>query len=315
MTDPRTRPRRKLLIARFPGDGWEHSDCVDWYARTVAWCQQTPWLDFDSWKITSTPATMCRNAAVEAAKDARADYLLMVDSDMAPDLPGQKPFLPAALEFAMAHDGPCLVGAPYCGAPPDERVMCFRAAYEGSRVSARPTFGDFAREEAAGKTGFERVAAIGTGLLLIDLRAVERIEPPYFEYEWTDRTMSAWVSTEDVVFTRDLGFAGVPSYVAWDCWAGHWKSVLIGRPVCPPAERFPRRLAEHCRSGLRKQMQVPDLLARDWNALLRAAKARGADAVESLAGLSPDEWLATAGCDAETAGRLAAWLAELTAEA
>lgn len=268
---PVHRPTRKLMIARFPGSNWEHSDLTDWYADLRVWLSQQEWLDLVCWKILSTPVSMCRNRAVREAIERRCDFLLMVDDDMKPDVdPAAPKFVPTAIDFMLKHDGPSIVLAPYCGAPPDERVMVFREGFHGSGPNARPQIADFEREEAAAKKGFEQVLSGGTGLCLVDLRAVERLmlyedkgfrpggkkgeRQPFFQYEWKngDNRQDEWVSTEDVPFFRDMSFAGVPVYVAWDCWAGHWKPTLVGKPEVPAPHQFPERLLALARTSLRR---------------------------------------------------------------
>jgi hypothetical protein len=238
--------KRSLMIARFPYGNLEHSDCVDWLCQSYLWAQNEDTVSsVGLWRLGDTPVSMTRNVALEVARQNHYDYVLMVDSDMSPDLklPGAVPFLPAAWEFALKHDGPCLVGAPYCAGPPNEKVVVYRWAAGESGAPTNPSLEEYPREEAAGKAGFERVAALATGLLLIDMRALEKIEPPYFDYEWSDRRMVKKASTEDIHFTRDLSMAGVPLYSAWDSWAGHWKQKCVGKPEAVPLDQVPARLA------------------------------------------------------------------------
>lgn len=227
-----------ICFARFPWHGAEHPDVTDWMMRTAIKAKQDPRIsEIHNFRVDDTPITMSRNKAVEHAKRVRVDYLLMIDSDMSPDLPDQgvyaRPFWDSTLDFMLQHHGPCCVGAPYCGPPPLSNVYVFRwANWQNPDVQPNPDMRleQYSREEAAQRAGIERVGALPTGLILIDMRAFEKLKPPYFYYEWTDATQSGKASTEDVTFTRDLNLLGVPQYVNWDAWAGHWKLLRVDKP-------------------------------------------------------------------------------------
>lgn len=249
--------KRSLMITRSTYGRSEDPDCVNWLCQSYVWANNDPTVTHVGLHyIDDTPTHMVRNAAVEVALANDFDYLCMVDSDMAPDLPyeGAKPFLQTAWGFALNHDGPCVIGAPYCSAPPNEKVLAYRWNQRETGDNTPVVLEEYGREEAASKTGFERVAALATGLLLIDLRAVRRLEPPYFDYEWSNPKMCRKVSTEDIYFSRDLAVAGIPCYVAWDSWAGHWKRKKVGKPEIVDLMSVPSRLGRIC--GIQPQ-QAP----------------------------------------------------------
>lgn len=234
-------PQVSVLFARFPFGRCDDPDSTDWLVRTVLRAKQDPRIsDVHHWRMDDTPITMSRNACLAHALKIGVDVVCLLDSDMAPDLhllrrdePGCKPFWDSSLDFLLAHRGPCVVAAPYCGPPPVSNVYVFRwASHQNPGMAPGPDLRleQFSREEAAYRTGIERVAALPTGLMLLDTRALAALEPPYFRYEWADATESAKASTEDVVFTRDLDMAGIPQYVNWDAWAGHWKRVCVAKP-------------------------------------------------------------------------------------
>lgn len=230
------------MLARFPGGGVESAECSDWVTETILRLKDDPRVDWDKtqrFRISDTPITMGRNRAVKCALEAKVDFLLMVDSDMSPDLPvpGAKPFWPNAFDFALRHysAGPCSVAAPYCGPPPFENVYVFRFANaQSDHPDPDHRVEQFSREEAAARTGFESVAALPTGLILFDMRAFRALPPKdgegWFRYEWTDQHATHKASTEDVVLTRDLCLLGIPQYVYWDAWAGHIKQKVVGKP-------------------------------------------------------------------------------------
>lgn len=193
------------------------------------------------------PTDRVRNAACRQAKENGHHFLLMLDDDMAPDLllgkePGAQPFLPAALDWCLDHDGPCLVGAPYCGAPPAQEVMVMknREYAPGLPDGMGVKLDKYTRDEAAREVGIGKVAALPTGCLLVDLRVLDVLPPPWFAYEFEDPPYNTrMASTEDIVFTRNLDWLGVPQYAAWSSWAGHVKTFTTGRPYVAPVYDIP----------------------------------------------------------------------------
>lgn len=256
MSEQFGRPTRRLMIARFPGSHWEHSDNVDWLNRTVLWAKDQPWLEVMVWKGIGTPISVMRNKAIKEARANRCDYLLMVDDDMKPDMEGEKPFLPTVLDW-LYYKGvpPCVVGAPYCGGAPNRDVQVFKPGMDQVQGSTAGLI-RYERHEAAWKTEIEQVGCIGTGLLFIDLRCLHAIRPPYFFYEYTDDEQTAWKSTEDVPFSRDLALAGVPVFCAWGSWAGHWKPELVGRPQRVTPEEVTKRFYERAQVAFNSPAEI-----------------------------------------------------------
>lgn len=261
--------KHKIMLARFPYGHAEHDDVTDYFAELYHEIKSDPRFDVMRWKICDTPITMGRNRALSIAKKNNVDYVLMIDSDMAPDLysrpyqneqilPDARPFWKSSIDFALSHNGPCCIGAPYCGPPPEELVYVF---HWRNRQSNNPNqdlrLDMIPREHAAMLGGIQEVAALPTGLYLIDMRALEKIKQPYFSYEW-DRDgkecemcgqrepgpQDNKASTEDVVFTRDLSLAGVPQYCNWDAWAGHNKVKRVGKPIPYTIEGVGAKLRE-----------------------------------------------------------------------
>lgn len=245
----------KVALARFPGSGSERMESVAWIIRTLRKMDADNRISsVHSITIADTPITMSRNRAVREAKDAGCDYLLMIDSDMSPDLPipGARPFWDTAWGFMMtlrdeedaANDDnerseggwteppqPATIAAPYGGPPPDECVYVFHWA---SRESGCPDpnfrLEMVPRELAAVKSGIEEVAALPTGLILYDMRVFEVLPPPWFCYEYEDALQTHKATTEDVFQTRNASLLGLPQFCAWDCWAGHVKTKVVGKP-------------------------------------------------------------------------------------
>lgn len=263
-------PRKlKLAIARFPygGNGatsHEIPEIGSWLMRLGATLARDQRIEQPPVMLvkSDTPITMTRNRAVLEAHQHDADLLLWIDSDNAPDLysdyeSGALRFFESSFDFLYKRweKGPAIIFAPYCGPSPhpiaggEENVYVFRWC---TRKSTGPDEGRglwldmFSREEAAQRTGIELVAAGPTGLMLIDLRginftktpAVDKINPPWFDYEWADPPFNTKkASTEDVYFTRNASLAGVPVYCNWDAWAGHAKPSMIGKPKIITSDR------------------------------------------------------------------------------
>jgi hypothetical protein len=246
-------PKFHVGVARFPYGGIEKSTVTDWLLQTVVKMKADSRVgEITFIKEDDTPITMTRNAAMEKAEAQKVDLLLMVDSDMAPDIGlkpatailGAKPFWETAFDFLLNHHGPAVIAAPYCGPPPWENVYIFRPGNKQSDHPNHDTAVDqYGREDASGRGGIEEVFALPTGLILIDMRCVKTLSQPYFQYEYEGDgfpcekcgvrkpgRQAKKATTEDVYFSRNLGLAGVKQYVAWDCWAGHWKWKCVGKP-------------------------------------------------------------------------------------
>lgn len=248
----RPAPRKpcKILFFRFPYGNHEEPDVTDWMIETVIEASRDDRIEEMKFaRIADTPITMTRNRAVKVAKEIGADLLVMVDSDMAPDLYKKDeqatPFWKTAFDFWWNYPGPCIIAAPYCGPPPNESCYVFEwQTRQNDVIDGEGKIAMIPREAAAAKRGIGRVAALPTGLMLIDMKAFEGLKEPYFYYEMDDYTCSGKASTEDVTFTRDADFAGVPLYCTWDSWAGHWKRKCVGRPMPLPMGIIPHKFRQ-----------------------------------------------------------------------
>lgn len=208
------------------------------------------------------PTDKMRNAVVKEARQHGHDFVLMLDDDQVPDLgirdcaerTDMVPFLPSAIDFAIAHDGPCLVGAPYCSAPPLQQVLVMknREYVPGLLEGMGLKIDKYSRDEAAAMRGIQRCAGLPTGMLLVDLRVLDVLPPPWFSYEYDDPPFNtSLASTEDIVFTRNLDWLGVPSYCHWSSWAGHDKHFTTGVPTEAPVVDIPNSIHRAWKSGWR----------------------------------------------------------------
>jgi hypothetical protein len=234
--------KARIHIATFVYRDQKNPELRRWLAQAVMKLAKHPQIGGVSEKVyDDTPIPMTRNEAMADAQADGSDLLLMVDDDMIPDWrlntkrgpidPTAKPFLDVALPFVLQHEGPCCVGAPYCGPPPIENVYVFKPTnWRGSNPNHDVGVNQFTREEAAQRTGIEEVFALPTGVYLIDMRCVANLAFPHFQYEYSDPRQIKKATTEDVYFSRNLAVAGVPQYCAWDCWAGHIKPIVVDKP-------------------------------------------------------------------------------------
>lgn len=267
-----TPAKLNLFLASFPygGNGATSSEVPTvrhWFARTIVAAKKDERIDGVLWQdFSDTPITMTRNAAVVAARRAGADVLLMIDSDMAPDLyvgkdPEARTFFEIAFDFVYRRrmEGkPVVVGAPYCGPPPVECVYVFRwTSMESGGADLHPKMEMYSREDAAKMGGIQPAAALPTGLILFDMEIFDHTDPKHeyqrllqmhdrktaealtrswFYYEYDDIYQAQKASTEDVTATRDMGLVVEdklgynPLHCAWDSWAGHWKPKCVGKP-------------------------------------------------------------------------------------
>jgi hypothetical protein len=230
------------------------------------------------WNLSDTPITMTRNRSVLMARQYGIDVLVMVDSDMKPDmysgLPDAKPFIESSFDFLVDHyaKGPVVIGAPYCGPPPNENVYVFRWQAHQSH-NANPDFKleMYDRDTAAKMAGIQECAALPTGLIMYDMRAFEVTEPktsadnPWFYYEYPDKYQSEKSSTEDVTMTRDLSLAGTqklgynPVFCNWDAWAGHWKPKCVGKPQIVQAQDISAKLKQCWEANYDASVKLMDL--------------------------------------------------------
>jgi hypothetical protein len=209
------------------------------------------------------PTDRCRNAVVKGAREAGAHFLLMLDNDMRFDAnlgadPAAKPFLTSSLDFALEQPAPCFVGAPYCAGPPAQEVVIMKHREYAPDMPGGlgKRLDKFTRDEAAVATGIERVAALPTGCVLMDLRAFDVLPPPWFYYEYLDPPYNtALASTEDVVLTRNADWLGVNQYVNWDAWANHVdKGYEVTKPRLCPVDSVPRAIWESFQAGAKPRM-------------------------------------------------------------
>ncbi len=256
----------------------ETPDIREWQVPLVCELARDPRIDqIRIFNISDTPITMSRNQAVVKARQMGVDVLVMVDSDMKPDMyAGQadaKPFFQSSFDFLVNHyhKGPVVIGSPYCGPPPVECVYVFR----WNNLQSHNPGPDFQlemydRHTAVKMAGIQECAALPTGLIMFDMRMFDLIEPaddgskPFAYYEWKDKYAAEKASTEDVTMTRDMSLVGTqklgynPVYCNWDAWAGHWKPKCVGKPQVITAEGVSKKMRDCWEANVESGVKIVD---------------------------------------------------------
>jgi hypothetical protein len=258
----------------------ETPDIREWQVPLVCELSRDPRFDnIRIFNISDTPITMSRNSSIVKAREMGLDFLVMVDSDMKPDMyvgqdPAAKPFIQSSLDFLISHydKGPAVVGAPYCGPPPQECVYVFEwRDMQSGHPNPDFQLKMYERPQAAKLSGIQECAALPTGLILFDMRVFDLIEPadesakPFAYYEWSDKYASQKASTEDVTMTRDLSLVGTqklgynPLFCNWDAWAGHWKPKCVGKPQFIEAKHISEKLKQSWEANFDSTVKIVDL--------------------------------------------------------
>jgi len=274
----------KLGLARFPygGNGALSSEVPqigDWLYRLGRWhARNLHRLESEMWSFcrSDTPIPMVRNAAAFEARRDGVDLLVMVDSDMHPDIhrgfdSQAHVFIEKAFELFCEHydKGPCVIGAPYVGPPPHPitggNAVPYVLQWDGDcndEALRSYSLKLMDRFDAGRRTGIEKVAAIGTGLMLFDMRlfADGAMIPPWFDYEWTNEPYNTGkASTEDVFFTRNCSLCGYPVYCLWNCWAGHAKPAVEGKPQRVSSDMVGEQYAKAVKRGYNSSERLTTL--------------------------------------------------------
>lgn len=248
------------------------------------------------WDKADTPITMTRNLAVAVAKQQNVDVLVMVDSDIHPDVhlgldPDAVPFFDTAFNAIYEHwdQGPIVIGAPYGGCPPHENMFVFDWTATGNIGEESPfKMRQYERQEAQQMSGIQECAALPTGLIMYDVRCFDLMGKPYFYYDWKDASQSEKSSTEDVANTRDISLAGLmkhgynPVRCAWSCWAGHKKVWTVGKPMKYTASHVAKTLRE----AILRDMQGDEKIVDAETVLKTVGKGLTLATLDSAAGQS-----------------------------
>lgn len=259
--------RLKILVTVFTYNKRPHAESLVYCTRLYGQMVQHPRLgQLEISYSFGYPTDRCRNFVVKSAKANDFDFCLMLDDDMKFDAQlghdaDAVPFLPSSLDFALSQPTPIFVGAPYCSSPPTQEVVVMKhREYSPDCMGGMGKKLDkYTRDEAAVATGIERVAALPTGCLLMDLRAFDVLPPPWFYYEYVDPPYNtALASTEDVVLTRNADWLGISQWVNWNSWAHHLdKDYEVCKPRICPVDAVPKAIWEAYKAGAKPQLLQP----------------------------------------------------------
>ena len=182
-----------------------------------------------------------RNYGVDEARKENATHLMMIDPDVAVDaFVGTEPWAKKwwgeawgmMLSAATNWDIPIVVATPYAGLLHPPKVQVFYRDKTGKNRR-------YSWEDAGKKSGWESVNAVGSGLMLIDMRVFDTLDKqddlshqrrPYFRDLYTDERESELKYTPDIYFCERCVEAGIPIWVNWDCWCGHWQFQRVNSP-------------------------------------------------------------------------------------
>lgn len=273
------------------GCGTIATELAFWLARTAVRLKEDPRIGRVGFKkIDTTPTTMARNRALDAALEANYDMIVMLDADNWPDaqlgrIQTAKPFMEVAFELAYARlqlGKPTMIGAPYCDGPSEqpggfsgERPNIFLWEQIGTNEE-HPQYklGRASRTEAALMTGVHRVGAVATGVCLITMDAVREMTPPWFVYQHNDRG-TALLDGEDIYFSREFALRFYEKtgenclFLAADSWAYHAKPKWVGKPQIAGVEDVSPLYREAVLQGIsRDRTRLHDLGAESGEALV-----------------------------------------------
>lgn len=225
----------------------EHPDVRLWQIGAVNWLSREGLLkDLHLHTNNNNRIYAARNSAVEEAIQRECDFLLFCDPDMRPDAcldvhgadntdvkPWARPFLSSSLEF-MFNEYCGVVAAPAVTGPPDCKVNVFVQRKDTS--FSRITREEYAQVEPC----FMQVAAIGTGLMLIDMEVFKKLKPPYFQDQLDPTPGSKQtdvLKSQDSVFCLKCNEAGIPVFANFWSPAGHHKTDCYLPPLWDGVER------------------------------------------------------------------------------
>jgi len=130
----------------------------------------------------SSIITNVRNQIVQAALDAKVEYLLFLDSDMV--------FPPDTLDRLLSHSKD-IVGCVYLRRlPPHDMIGLPLEQAPGSEY-----------------TGLTQMRALPTGVMLIKMSVFEKIRLPYFKLKFIEETNTT--VGEDILFCEEAREAGL----------------------------------------------------------------------------------------------------------
>lgn len=214
----------RILVSRFCHGGWEHHAVGTFLKHAALEAHKDRRITFFNDAVANEfPTTVARNKIAFFTQKMKYDALFMIDNDNAPDVG----FFTNAVNWLIQHPRG-VIAAPYCGSRPlapgekDREVMVIIEGESGLRKVTR--------EEAKTLTGIRPAVGLPTGVMAIGVPVFDAIKPPWFEYRYANENHTVLEMTEDYDFSWKCRDAGIEMACDWNCFAGHWKGEMIGRP-------------------------------------------------------------------------------------
>lgn len=256
-------PQRKYRIGLgFPsGDGRCSTAVAGWIANAMMERFRDPELvdlieEVKVFFVQRFPTNTTRNVITQTAQQNNIDILFCCDDDSAPN----HDFFKRAFQFLIKQEVPSLIGCPYLSSDHNCQVFRFSTKQGSDPLCPMWEIVRIPREEAIFKQGIERIGSIGSHTFAIDMRCFDAISKPYFQYAFDQAELNT-LETEEMRAWRKMVEKGIPLYVDWECWSGHFKSMCL-QPLAPMTpEQIPEWYLErakeyllHCPEG-RKRLE------------------------------------------------------------
>lgn len=250
-----------VAIARPSDRGWERTEIGTFLFQATEASTQNPEIapyiqNLLHIPLCKFPTSVARNILVRECQKIGVDYLMMVDCDGEIDNGGRQEdgkVRPGTFEvffqFLMKQSKPSVIAAPYCSGDGQVQVLKFTTDQPMNHPLDSFKITQTNREYAVTKTGFERVDSIGTHCIMFDMRVFEKIDKPYFSYQYNPDETEV-IETEDCWCMRHLFYAGIPVYCSWDLWAGHWKEQRIYKPPLIERQQIPEYFMKQAEAKL-----------------------------------------------------------------
>lgn len=146
-----------------------------------------------------------REKLAQSALDEGADYILWIDADMR--------FPKDTIQRLMAHDKPIV------GVNATTRSIPVTATAKNLEIDFENKINHWKAVSSKGKTGLERVTAIGCGVMMVKREVFEKTPQPWF---WFEMLPGDKLLGEDVFFCVKASDAG------FETWVDHGLSNEIG---------------------------------------------------------------------------------------
>lgn len=195
------------ILSTYERNGWHHPSITQFFAdlpfKTGFGYRMVPVSNF-------VPAASGRNVFCKNFKDSDADWLCMMDNDMA--IPEN---LLDAVKDAPADAGIVVPAFYLWDQTQSKLVLCWGVDEEPAKNGPTRQFGP----------GFHELAKCGTGVIFIRPSVLRAIPYPYFRYLYNeDQGMQG---TEDIQFCLAARAAGLKIYGTASVSVGHYHSVEL----------------------------------------------------------------------------------------